>query len=294
RSGFTLIELLVVIAIIAILAAILFPVFQKVRENARRTACLSNLKQIGLSVTQYQQDFDEYSPGGRDGRGNGQGWAGEIYPYVKSTQVFKCPDDSGSSAAASSYAINDNTMVVNPACVAAGYSYVPCYDGTLYGVGTSLSQYQAPASTVLLFEIANSTGYDVSYDGNTSGPGNFGGSPAGDGLYGPNGYNQGNDATETMGDSSLHYATGIFPGLKLYRGCFTAVDGRHVGGANYLMADDHAKWLRPSSVSPGVSATNSTDPQYDEYSGNGRGVAAGTSGTFSDGVTRPAVTFSLQ
>jgi len=95
KSGFTLIELLVVIAIIAILAAILFPVFAKVREKARQITCASNLKQIGLGLTQYVQDNDECFPYARiDGvPGGQQPWHGMIYPYVKSTQVYKCPDN---------------------------------------------------------------------------------------------------------------------------------------------------------------------------------------------------------
>src|SRR5471030_3311170 len=95
--GFTLIELLVVIAIIAILAAILFPVFARARENARRASCMSNLKQIGLATMQYTQDYDERFPNegcsfpiqppydasyGSDER---------LLPYIKSYQVFVCP-----------------------------------------------------------------------------------------------------------------------------------------------------------------------------------------------------------
>ena len=107
--------MLVVIAIIAILAAILFPVFAAAREKARQTTCASNLKQIGLAWTQYVQDYDEFGPfgtegsceataavgggganrsscGGAPGPGPYTGWNNEIYPYVKNTQVFMCPD----------------------------------------------------------------------------------------------------------------------------------------------------------------------------------------------------------
>src|ERR1035438_8303880 len=99
QQGFTLIELLVVIAIIAILAAILFPVFAKVREKARQTSCTSNEKQLGLAFAQYVQDNDETYPVGAKnsnysaGDHFGVGWAGAIYPYVKSTGLYVCPDD---------------------------------------------------------------------------------------------------------------------------------------------------------------------------------------------------------
>ncbi len=91
RTAFTLIELLVVIAIIAILAAILFPVFARARENARRASCLSNVKQIGLGILQYAQDYDEKIPVvGVNAQKRGT-WMIQIYPYVKSTQIFNCP-----------------------------------------------------------------------------------------------------------------------------------------------------------------------------------------------------------
>jgi prepilin-type N-terminal cleavage/methylation domain-containing protein/prepilin-type processing-associated H-X9-DG protein len=96
RLGFTLIELLVVIAIIAILAAILFPVFARARENARRASCQSNLKQIGLGIFQYTQDYDERMPGSSANNGGDsyKGLYDYVEPYVKSTQIFKCPSDS--------------------------------------------------------------------------------------------------------------------------------------------------------------------------------------------------------
>ncbi len=101
KSAFTLIELLVVIAIIAILAAILFPVFARARENARRSSCQSNLKQIGLGLLQYTQDYDEklakayYSASVTQSNTTNQyKWMDVIQPYIKSSQLFTCPSDT--------------------------------------------------------------------------------------------------------------------------------------------------------------------------------------------------------
>jgi len=106
RKGFTLIELLVVIAIIAILAAILFPVFARARENARRSSCQSNLKNIGLGVIQYTQDADENFPLATcltaiTGAANTPG--GALQNYIKSQQVFGCPSDADWDNGTSSY-----------------------------------------------------------------------------------------------------------------------------------------------------------------------------------------------
>ena len=111
KSGFTLIELLVVIAIIAILAAILFPVFARARENARRSSCQSNLKNIGLGVIQYVQDSDERLP--PKGVITG-GPAGALQTYIKSKQVFQCPSDADAADDnASSYGENDKVFLAS-------------------------------------------------------------------------------------------------------------------------------------------------------------------------------------
>ncbi|RYX80286.1 DUF1559 domain-containing protein [bacterium] len=96
NKAFTLIELLVVIAIIAILAAILFPVFARARENARKASCMSNLKQVGLGFMQYSQDYDENVVPIRTGNASSAyfSWSQIIQPYIKSTQVLVCPSNS--------------------------------------------------------------------------------------------------------------------------------------------------------------------------------------------------------
>ena len=153
RQAFTLIELLVVIAIISILAAILFPVFAKVREKARTISCTSNMRQLGLACMQYTEDNDEQLPGTIDSGTYGQpgGWIyfatysnsgatpfqpelGSIYPYVKSKGVYICPSDSAGRSEGDSYGMN--------ACVGQGRS------------GKSLAAFDTPSSWMLFGEEA--------------------------------------------------------------------------------------------------------------------------------------------
>ena len=254
NKAFTLIELLVVIAIIAILAAILFPVFAKAREKARQTSCLSNMKQLGLGITQYEQDYDEKSMNGWDPYGRGSGWAWQVYTYVKSKGVFKCPDDAAAVDGNSSYGLNTNTTIKVQANA----------DASLHGGSDSqpLSVYDSPAKTVLLFEVANgsgTTGYDLSINDPTNSKadnysGANGNSPAGVGhadRNDPSGRGTTDSAGSTPGDGGLKYATGYFGGIANHNGQFITPTGRHSDGANYLLADNHAKWLRGEKVSAG-------------------------------------------
>jgi prepilin-type N-terminal cleavage/methylation domain-containing protein len=110
KRGFTLVELLVVIAIIAILAAILFPVFARARENARRASCLSNLKQMGVGIMMYTQDYDEIYP---EMNTNGRAWMYNIQPYVQNYNVFACPSSDQGYGGTTSYTFTQN-----------GYAYI--------------------------------------------------------------------------------------------------------------------------------------------------------------------------
>jgi prepilin-type N-terminal cleavage/methylation domain-containing protein/prepilin-type processing-associated H-X9-DG protein len=176
RRAFTLIELLVVIAIIAILAAILFPVFAQARDAARTTSCLSNFKQTGLAIMMYVQDYDETFPDtnscGFGGTCYGQypqdqTWPYVVQPYIKNWQIFRCPNDPNANDTGLSLDINTEKPLVNPTDdyrhwtwawrVNTGYNYMwlsynasPCANGPFVIAG--MAKVQRPAHTILLVD----------------------------------------------------------------------------------------------------------------------------------------------
>ena len=169
RRGFTLIELLVVIAIIAILAAILFPVFAQAREAARKASCQSNLKQLGTAESMYSQDYDETYSGSFLPRADQARWsyAELLQPYVKNAAIFHCPSASG-------YMKNNDVMDpnVNPLTWQLGglsYAYNSLISPTNIGANPNddranmrLAQVTAPADTIMMLDggyTANGWGY---------------------------------------------------------------------------------------------------------------------------------------
>ena len=238
RNGFTLIELLVVIAIIAILAAILFPVFARARENARRSSCQSNLKQIGLGWLQYAQDYDEtivpYSALG--GSGNyAHCWTTALQPYLKSTQILICPSASDKDV---------------------GYTYNAEIARVLGGGGPrSLAGFPSVALTPIMAD-AEGISYALPAGANRA---NTNQALA---FFMDNG-----GATATQG-RKLNDPTALGSNWNT-----TAPEGviranRHLEQANYLFADGHVKSLKGNGTNSVRASTNGLDYNGDDVLGN--------------------------
>jgi prepilin-type N-terminal cleavage/methylation domain-containing protein/prepilin-type processing-associated H-X9-DG protein len=309
RKGFTLIELLVVIAIIVLLAAILFPVFARARENARRASCQSNLKQIGMGFLQYSQDYDERLPVGvaplQSAYYVGLGWMTSIYPYVKSAQIFQCPSDPGIKGRGPrtdgtswpiSYAYNLNIANSNlPSNVLASST-----SGSKSG-SPKISALVAPTKTVLSFEVGNCMTIFPQEGLATSGANAFA-SCSGNGSrmvvenfnVGAHEYNAyyrtGNLGGRWSGPDNPPWGGDGVGGQPIFRDAPSSqaavVYGAHFNGSNFLFCDGHVKWLVPTAVSSGL---NNADSSAGQGAGDGGSwaVAAGT------GAPDWAATFSI-
>ncbi|MBC8104105.1 MAG: DUF1559 domain-containing protein [Cytophagales bacterium] len=232
-SGFTLIELLVVIAIIAILAAILFPVFAQAREKARQTACLSNLKQLGLAFGSYAQDYEETYPISeiQNTAYAINSWDKAIEPYVglkvggKSVAIFRCPSDVQVRTSGAGVTGDDTRTYAMARSKGRGVATSPnqTISGTTdrYAAPRPISEVTAPAGTFLLVEKPFRLNFFGNYSAGTV-----------DRPFQKTGEGSAQDEGK--------------PGTTL-----------HSEGWNYLFCDGHTKWMRPTQT---MGTGNNTDP----------------------------------
>ena len=250
HRGFTLVEMAVLVAVIGIIAAILLPVFASVRENGRRTACLSNERQVGMAMMLYVADNGETFPSGKISPCDC--WVSQVRPYVRDDALFRCPSDrsdlpSGDATLVVSYGMNKGLGWTRSA-------------STIGMAGQGLSDLTASARTVLFFEVENSgvtpTNAPHMIDGSATGDAGLEGSAYSDGQGGmvsdptyPNG--------SGISAGQLRYATGDIGGRPLNgvtkdgRPIGRGSTPRHAGGSDYVACDGHAVWLRPETVSGG-------------------------------------------
>lgn len=255
RWGLMLIELLVVIAIIAILAAILFPLFARARGNARRSSCQSNLKQLGLGMLQYRQDNDERfslwstNVASADVTAtNPFGWADGIQPYLKSTQLLQCPSDSGRQPDAFD-TVADSTEV--------GFS--DYYHNSRLGQGTGTGPLSQPVSDAEVEQTSLTI------------------------MLGDTRAGHARSRCPGDGYSGMASRTDLL-NISLPMPAAPAPDNRgeaqrHLEGANYAFADGRVKWYKAENprLSPSI------------YSKNQKFAVSGGNPTFhySDAVTLP-------